>query len=300
MTNYGIESSHHYRLSSDYGTIRKAQPDISKLSSYAWVVPGAKVQLKNDCGYMPRLNNPVQGSTHACEGVIDVVKETSARPVVVNWNNGKSNQYFFEDLELCDITSLSVFGQTQEEKKGKLFNKRDIVFLRAGFKTAGHRHPALGTVYQCPGTVETAKHDNIGVWLVVKWYNSLKSEYSIQYDTEKNPHKSILINAENQKELEQFVKENPNFAYRLNKDTQQHDNFGVFSFFRSMMGIEEKLPEEEPDAELPISPSSFVEEYIKVPDAEEERAEEERHENYATTIWSEIQSEEYNENESNR
>lgn len=243
----------HTTISHTHTTTREAQtaaPDLAKPPGYEWATPGISVQLRKDCEYSPHPNNPVQGSKYACRGTINTLREASgfsldARPVSVDWSNGRANQYFFEDLEPYDDSLWGVLEPPQEKKKGKLFNEGDIVFLRPGFKTATHIQPALGTSFQCPGTVETAKHDNIGVRLIVKWYNSLKSEYIIRYETEKDPSKSILINAEDKKELRLFVEENPNFAYKLNKDTQHHDNFGVFGFFKIVMGIEEKLPEKE-------------------------------------------------------
>lgn len=305
MSRYRIGTLHHHHLSDDsIGKTRESQedaPNIHKPLGYGWAVRGAEVQLKNNADYIPHPNNPVQGSKYACRGAISALRDTSdsgldARPVSVGWSNGRSNQYFFEDLELYDkdleLYDNSLWGEIAdlpEEKKGKLFNERDIVFLRPGFKTAGHEHPALGTAYQCPGTVENAKHDNIGVRLAVKWYNSLKSEYSIQYDTEKNPSKSPLINAENQEELKQFVKENPNFAYRLSKDTQDRDHFGVFGFFRVVMGIEEKLPVEKPKAEL----VDLAAEYVSV-DLESSDTIADWHESVV------VPSEEYNEDGSNR
>ena len=271
--------------------------DIPKPPGYGWAVLNTEVQLRSDCDYLPHPNNPVQGSKYECRGVIQTLRDITdialapdTRPVSVDWSNGRSNQYFFEDLEPYNSSLWGEFGNLPEEKKGedlpeekkgKLFNKHDIVFLKPGFKTAGHKHPALGTTYQCPGTVETVKHDNIGVRLTVKWYNSLRDEYSIQYEAE-----SILINAENREELKRFVKGNPNFAYRLNKDTQHQDNYGVFSFFRTVMDI---LPESV-EKKLPIKDelSDFAAEYVGFDYESSDKM----------TKWAVIPSEERNEDPS--
>jgi len=120
-----------------------------------------------------------------------------------------------------------------------MFNKGDIVFLKPGFKTAMHEHPAIGTAYQCPGVVQLATHAKVKVQVTVKWHNSLKGIYTIRYDTEKDPSKCALINGEDGEQLKQFIKDNPNFAYKVTKVASQ-DRYSVFSFFRAVMGIEEK------------------------------------------------------------
>jgi hypothetical protein len=220
---------------------------------YSWAEPGTEVWLSEECGYAPTHRNPIRGSEHGCKGKIHTLIHTpdnsKARPVSVQWENGTTNRYFFEDLdpvrrkyEIEYFTSTAhdaMKSKQQEEKKGPMFNKGDIVFLKPGFESQCHEQPALGTLFQCPGIVKSALHAKIKVEVYVKWHNSLISRYDIRYDWEKNPAKCPLINGENGEQLKQFIKENPNFAYKVTRHTGD-DDFGVLTFFRTAMGIEEE------------------------------------------------------------
>lgn len=226
----------------------KTTAESDGLPGYEWMKPGAKVELRADSNYGAAVSNPKKNSGFACKGTVTKVESRSgadseARPIKVAWDNGTQNDYFFTDLDRYDPSLWGAFEDPlveKEEKKGPMFNTGDTVFLKPGFKTVKHEHPALGTFFQCPGTVQIAKHDNIGVRLTIKWRNSLIATYDIQYDTEKNPSKCALINSEDSEGLKRFVEENPNFAYKLQKSGVRGDS-SVLDFFRAVMGIEEEI-----------------------------------------------------------
>lgn len=228
-------------------TASRTTTESSNPLGYEWMKPGAEVELRADSNYGPAKSNPKKGSSFVCKGTVAKVENgpaahSEARPIKVTWDNGTQNDYFFADLDRHDPSLWGAFEDLlakKEEKKGPMFNVGDTVFLKPGFKTVMHEHPALGTFFQCPGTVQIAKHDNIGVRLTVKWRNSLIATYDIQYDTEKNPSKCALINGEDGEGLRRFVEENPNFAYKLQKSGVR-DNSSVLDFFRVVMGIEEE------------------------------------------------------------
>lgn len=243
------------------GTSSGATPEstqsIRRPPGYGWAQLGVKVLLRSDSGYSPTRSNPMQGSDYVCKGVIHTIthapNDPNGRPVDVHWENGHTNGYFFEDLEPCKSESLwgEVDAQIKKkkekkEKKGPMFNRGDVVFLKPGFKKDGHEQPALGTRYQCPGVVELALHAKVKVQLTVKWDNSLRGIYDIRYDTEKNSSKCMLINAKNGDELRRFIEENPNFAYKAQKGGIC-DNYGMYNFFRTAMGIEGAPSDDKPE-----------------------------------------------------
>jgi len=257
---------HAERTFRNVGTTRTSSTSIAGVSKtttevpnrplgYDWVKLGVEVELRGDSEYGTAESNPKKGSTFYCKGTVSRIENEAdtypgARPVKVTWDNATQNDYFFTDLDRYD-TGFRVKGEQVdslwakdmfkevEEKKGPMFNTGDIVFLKPGFHTAMHEHPALGTMYQCPGVVQLAIHAKVRVQLTVKWRNSLRSTYDIRYDTEKNPSKCALISGEDNEQLKQFVLENPNFAYKVTKGTGK-DDFAVLDFFRTVMGIEEK------------------------------------------------------------
>lgn len=243
------------RFAEQYGAGR----DVANAAGppgFEWVVEGAKVTLRANSGYTPARNNPKSGSQYVCSGSILSIDHDRPRPVEVRWANSTQNHYFFEDLDPVDKKSLyQDFIETLEEPKKKkqkvdpkkiIFEIGDDVFMKPGyFKSGAPDHPVLGSRFQVPGTVEELDYGKNEVIVRILWYNGARLRIHVKYKAKENPELNPLLLSKDKESLKAFVKDHPNFGFKLLKKTS-HNDHGVTEIFREVMELNEPAEDYEP------------------------------------------------------
>lgn len=181
---------------------------------------GARVVLSDESPYTDSPENPREGGSYTCIGTVEYA---SARDDVVEvvWDGGTGNTYVFDDLVVVEdnqkdnqrprMTTGRILSKAEEAYTGK-FIVGTAVYLLPKFYSPQQSNPCLGSKHQCVGKVSKAvrRSDNYE-HIAVNWSNGARNGYTFVNE----PSRVCLVEVDDYKALKQLLKNDPNFAFRV-------------------------------------------------------------------------------------